>query len=70
VELSYWDTQFSGQATSAGGTGKTTADMKQIATFAGWSIIGVPNSSTRDTLYFWNIVDGSTNPFLSWQPFY
>jgi hypothetical protein len=35
---SFWDTQTSGQATSAGGTGKTTAEMKTTSTFsvAGW----------------------------------
>jgi hypothetical protein len=35
---SFWDTQTSGQATSAHGTGKTTAEMKAAATFvdAGW----------------------------------
>ena len=35
---SFWDTETSGQATSAGGTGKTTAEMKTEATFtgAGW----------------------------------
>jgi len=33
---SYWDINTSGQTTSAGGTGKTTAEMKQQATFTGW----------------------------------
>jgi len=35
---SFWDTQTSGMATSAGGTGKTTAQMKTTTTFtdAGW----------------------------------
>jgi filamentous hemagglutinin family protein len=38
VNNSFWDTQTSGQATSAGGTGMTTAEMKTRATFggAGW----------------------------------
>lgn len=31
VTNSYWDTQTSGQATSAGGTGKTTTEMKEGA---------------------------------------
>lgn len=35
--LSFWDTTTSGQATSDGGTGKATADMKTAATFVGWS---------------------------------
>lgn len=34
---SYWDTQASGQSTSAGGTGKTTAQLYQQATFVGWN---------------------------------
>jgi len=70
VSNSFWDTQTSGQPTSSGGTGKTTAQMKDIDTFsgAGWDIIAVANSSTRNTGYIWNIVDDVTYPFLSWQP--
>ena len=43
VSNSFWDTETSGQATSAGGTGKTTAEMKTILTFtdAGWDFIYV-----------------------------
>jgi hypothetical protein len=65
----FWDVETSGQATSAAGTGKTTAEMKDIDTFtdAGWNIIAVANAATRDTSYTWNIVDGVTYPFLSWQ---
>jgi hypothetical protein len=64
----FWDTQSSGQATSAGGTGKTTAEMKNIATFteAGWNIIAVGLDET-DSVYIWNIVNGVTYPFLSWE---
>ncbi len=32
----YWDNQASGQTTSAGGTGKTTVEMKTQATYVGW----------------------------------
>ena len=32
----YWDTELSGQTSSAIGTGKTTAEMNLIETFAGW----------------------------------
>jgi len=65
----FWDTQTSGQATSDGGTGKTTAQMRSIATFSGegWNIIAVASPSTRNVSYIWNIVDGQTCPFLSWQ---
>ncbi|MHC4244133.1 MAG: GLUG motif-containing protein [Planctomycetota bacterium] len=43
VSRSYWDTETSGQQTSAGGTGKTTVQMKKMDTFlsTGWD--------------FWNI---------------
>jgi hypothetical protein len=70
VNNSFWDTQTSGQGSSPGGTGKTTAEMKDFDTFndAGWNISTVINPSTRDTGYTWNIVDDATYPFLSWQP--
>jgi len=66
---SFWDTQTSGQATSAGGTGKTTVEMQEITTFSGasWDIIAVSDSDDRNTSYVWNIVDDETYPFLSWQ---
>jgi len=70
VSNSFWDTQTSGQATSDDGTGKTTTQMKSIATFSGadWDIIAVANPSERNTAHIWNIVDDETYPFLSWQP--
>jgi len=69
VSDSFWDIQTSGQATSAGGVGKTTAQMKSVATFsgAGWNITAVANSDIRNSFYTWNIVDARTYPFLSWQ---
>jgi len=69
VSNSFWDTETSGQAASDGGTGKTTAGIKDIITFldADWNIITVADSDTRNTAYIWNIVDGETCPFLSWQ---
>jgi len=70
VRKSFWDTETSGQATSDGGTGKTTVEMHDIATFSGvgWSLIAVTDPSTRNPSYTWNIVNGVTYPFLSWQP--
>ena len=53
ITSSYWDTETSGQSSSAGGEGKTTAEMKQQATFVGWDFINV-----------WNIVEDVTYPFL------
>jgi hypothetical protein len=69
VSNSFWDTQTSGQAGSDGGTGKTTAEMQDIATFseATWEIVALAPGE-RNSSYIWNIVDGETYPFLSWQP--
>ena len=68
ISDSFWDTETSGQATSDGGIGKTTAQMKNIATFsgAGWDIIAVASGETNDA-YTWNIIDKQTYPFLSWE---
>jgi hypothetical protein len=67
---SFWDVQTSGQTTSDGGTGKTTAEMQYIATFsaAGWDISSVGGPGERNPSYIWNILNGVTYPFLSWQP--
>ncbi|NTU50784.1 MAG: peptidase M26, partial [Desulfobulbaceae bacterium] len=55
VTDSFWDKQTSGQTTSSGGTGMTTAEMKTPATFSGWDA-GI-----------WELVFGSY-PQLQWQP--
>ena len=64
----FWDIETSGTDQSDGGVGKTTAEMKNIATFsdAGWNIVAVAPDN-NDTAYTWNIVNGETYPFLSWQ---
>ena len=43
----FWDTQTSGQTSSSGGTGKTTAEMQTLATFldAGWDFPMKPNGA-------------------------
>jgi hypothetical protein len=68
LSTSFWDVKTSGQATSDGGTGMTTAEMHDIATFsgAGWNIISVALNQT-DPAYIWNIVHNITYPFLGWQ---
>jgi hypothetical protein len=68
VSNSFWDIEISGQATSAGGTGKTTTEMQNITTFleAAWDIWAVA-SSVINHAYTWNIVHEQTYPFLSWQ---
>ena len=54
VSFSYWDTNTTGQATSAGGGfGKTTTQMKQQATFVGWNFTTV-----------WRITENVTYPLL------
>jgi hypothetical protein len=53
ITNSYWDTETSGQSTSAGGTGLTTAQMKQQASFVGWDF---------DTV--WTIDEGVSYPEL------
>jgi hypothetical protein len=70
VSNSFWDIETSGRTISAGGTGKTTAQMKSVATFLGaaWDIVTVANLGIRNASYAWNIVDGQTYPFLSWEP--
>jgi len=66
VSNSFWDKETSGIEVSDGGTGKTTAEMKNIDTFTAWDIIAVISGQTNPT-YTWNIVDKQAYPFLSWQ---
>lgn len=49
----YWDTQYSGCPTSQAGVGKTTAQMKQKATFVDW-----------DFNTIWAINEGVSYPYL------
>jgi hypothetical protein len=49
----FWDLETSGQTTSGGGTGKTTTEMKQKATFTNWDFENV-----------WDIIEGATYPYL------
>ncbi|WP_408601953.1 YDG domain-containing protein [Pseudomonas sp. PLMAX] len=59
VTNSFWDVEKSGQTTSAGGVGKTTAEMHSAATFAGWDI-----GTQGGTGEAWRIYDGFTGPML------
>ena len=64
----YWDVEASGQSSTAGdATGLTTAEMMDVATYEGWSIAAVDSPGRRNTAYTWNMVEGETYPFLSWQ---
>ncbi|MCK4291649.1 MAG: hypothetical protein KAY65_00515 [Planctomycetes bacterium] len=53
----YWDTETSGQATSDGGTGKSTLEMHQQSTFGNWDFINV-----------WDIGEKQTYPYLRTVP--
>jgi hypothetical protein len=57
VISSFWDTNTSGQPTSDGGTGITTAEMKRISTFANWGFIES-----------WGIIENQTYPYLMTDP--
>jgi len=65
VTNSFWDTDTSGQARSAGGIGSTSAQLRDINTYRtlGWDICAVA-PGTVNTACTWNIVDGEY-PFLS-----
>jgi hypothetical protein len=56
VNNSFWDIETSGQATSAGGTGLTTAEMQMASTFVDWACDA-----------FWTIDEGVDYPRLWWQ---
>ena len=70
VYNSFWDTETSGQSSSDGGTGKTTAEMQDFATFndAGWDFVSETINGTDD---HWDMDQlGTVNdgyPILSWQ---
>jgi hypothetical protein len=66
VTWSFWDTETSGQSTSAGGIGKNTTEMQDIGTFVGWNIVAVSLNQTNPA-YIWNIVNNVTYPFLGCQ---
>jgi hypothetical protein len=66
VEYSFWNTITSGQTTSSGATGKTTAEMKTFSTFtdAGWDFTDETVNGTND---IWRMCqDGILYPKPSW----
>ncbi|NLH16546.1 MAG: hypothetical protein GX455_08205 [Phycisphaerae bacterium] len=67
ITASFWDTETSGQTSSAGGVGLTTAEMKTLSTFteAGWDFVGEAANGTKDV---WRMcADGVDYPRLSWE---
>jgi hypothetical protein len=68
VTESFWDIENSGQITSDGGTGKTTAQMQMATTFlnAGWDFVDETANGTDD---IWWILEGRDYPRLWWELF-
>jgi hypothetical protein len=66
VTACFWDIQTSGQLISAGGTGKTTAEMQKASTVldAGWDFVGETKNGTED---IWWILEGKDYPRLWWE---
>ena len=61
---SYWNTETSGQLTSAGGVGKTTAELEQMMTFANWDIANVSDANSTSV---WVIDENNTTPWLRYN---
>jgi hypothetical protein len=66
VAASFWDIETSGQTTSDGGTGKTTAEMHDPNTFidSGWDFVGEFHNGPNDD---WAEPAGVGYPILWWQ---
>jgi hypothetical protein len=66
IGSSFWDTEISKQATSDGGTGKTTEEMQMTSTFleAGWDFVDEITNGTED---IWWILEGQDYPRLWWE---
>ncbi len=79
VSNSFWDKETSSMEYSEGGTGKTTSEMKTLATFTdlstsgldeAWDFVTNPNDDTGNDDY-WDMDNSSAindgYPYLSWQ---
>lgn len=66
VTNSYWDNETSGQTISDGGIGKTTSQMKSIATYENWDIIGMSNFNPSNPNK-WYIDEENDYPRLFWE---
>ena len=66
IESCFWDMETSGQTTSNGGIGKTTAEMQTASTFleAGWDFVDETENGTED---IWWILEGQDYPRLWWE---
>ena len=57
ISNSYWNIETSGQTKSGGGTGRTTSQMKQQASYNNWDFTNT-----------WEIIEGKSYPFLKSNP--
>jgi len=66
IATSFWDIDTSGQAISAGGTGKTTGKMQMASTFldSDWDFVDETANGTED---IWWILEGQDYPRLWWE---
>ncbi len=65
VTNSFWNVNTSGLATSARGTGLTTAQMMQSSSFASWNTTPNTLSNVGGSGALWRIYDGNTAPLLT-----
>ncbi|MFT0773558.1 beta strand repeat-containing protein [Psychrobacter aquimaris] len=59
AKSSFWNTDTSGISTGAGGTAKTTAELKRLSTFEGWDI-----DTAGATGKVWRIYEDQSTPLL------
>ncbi len=66
VTASFWDVEASGQSSSNGGIGLTTAELQDVNTYvdAGWDFAGESDNGTEN---FWYITMDSYARFFSFQ---
>ncbi len=66
VSRSFWSTEASGQVSSAGGSGLTSAQMMQLASYSSWNT-AAPNTiaSTGSSGASWRIYEGQTAPLFT-----
>jgi len=69
ITSSFWDVRTSGLNWSAGGTGKTTAEMRSLSTYleVGWDFVDETTNGTND---IWWIPAGRGYPRLRWETLY
>lgn len=62
----FWNTQTSGRSSSAGGTGRTTTQMRNLATYelAGWDLVDETDNGSAE---IWRICSGGDYPRLWWE---